>query len=51
MKLIHRQRHDRRGRAPRIAFSQEEITADLNYPSSLRRPGKPAARGRRASER
>jgi hypothetical protein len=32
MRLIHRSRHQRRGKAPRIAISQAEITADLNYP-------------------
>jgi hypothetical protein len=32
MRLIHRSRHQRRERTPRIAISQAEITADLNYP-------------------
>ena len=34
MRLIHRSRHQRRGKAPRIAISQAEITADLHYPLS-----------------
>ena len=39
MRLIHRPRHRLRGKAPRIAISQAEITADLHYPA-----GPPAAR-------
>jgi hypothetical protein len=39
MRLFHRQRHHSRGKAPRIAISQAEITADLHYPA-----GRPAAR-------
>jgi hypothetical protein len=39
MRLIHRHRHQSRGKAPRIAISQAEITADLHYPV-----GRPAAR-------
>jgi hypothetical protein len=34
MRLIHRSRHQRRSRAPRIDISQAEITADLHYPSN-----------------
>jgi hypothetical protein len=34
MRLIHRSRHPRRGKAPRIEISQAEITADLHYPGS-----------------
>ena len=45
MRLIHRSRHPRRGKAPRIAISQAEITADLNYPDS-----RSAARHLRAVE-
>jgi hypothetical protein len=33
MRLISRQRATRRGKAPRIAISQAEITADLHYPA------------------
>lgn len=37
MRLIHRHRPNRhRGKAPRIAISQAEITADLLYPVSPR---------------
>jgi hypothetical protein len=39
MRLIHRHRHHSRGKAPRIAISQAEITADLHYPA-----GRSAAR-------
>jgi hypothetical protein len=39
MRLIHRRRHHTRGKAPRIAISQAEITADLQYPA-----GSPVAR-------
>jgi hypothetical protein len=48
MRLIHRHR-SHRPKAPRIAFTQEEIAADLHYPAS-RRPGKvarPVAHGGR----
>jgi hypothetical protein len=31
MRLIHRHRHHHRAKAPRIAISQAEITADLHY--------------------
>lgn len=31
MKLIPRKQNRRRGSTPRIAISQDEITADLNY--------------------
>jgi hypothetical protein len=33
MRLIYRHRHHSRGKAPRIAISQAEITADLHYPA------------------
>jgi hypothetical protein len=36
MRLIHRHRHSNRGKAPRIAISQAEITADLHYPAHAR---------------
>jgi hypothetical protein len=36
MRLIHRNRHHQRGKLPRIAISQEEITADLHYPAGRR---------------
>jgi hypothetical protein len=38
MRLIHRHRHDGRAKAPPIAISQEEITADLHYPLANSRP-------------
>jgi hypothetical protein len=50
MRLIHsRSRHQRRGRAPRIAISQAEITADLEYRGGTvrTREAAPARRGRR----
>jgi hypothetical protein len=34
MRLINRSRRPRRGKPPRIAISQAEITADLYYPDS-----------------
>jgi hypothetical protein len=36
MRLIHRHRHSNRGKRPRIAISQAEITADLHYPAGSR---------------
>jgi hypothetical protein len=45
MKLIPRHRSAHRAKAPRIAISQAEITADLHYPASR------AAEARRALER
>ncbi len=36
MRLMHRHRHHHRGKAPRIAISQAEITADLHYPAGAR---------------
>jgi hypothetical protein len=37
MRLVHRHRHGQRGKALRIAISQEEITADLHYPAGSRK--------------
>ncbi|MBK5219694.1 MAG: hypothetical protein JJE35_07905 [Thermoleophilia bacterium] len=34
MRIVHRHRHGHRGKALRIAISQDEITADLHYPGS-----------------
>jgi len=42
MRLINRHR-SHRPKAPRIAFTHEEIAADLHYPAS-RRPGGKIAR-------
>jgi hypothetical protein len=36
MRLIPRQRHQHREKAPRVSISQAEITADLLYPASPR---------------
>ena len=50
MRLIHsRNRHPRRGRTPRIAISQAEITADLEYRggTARTREAAPPKRGRR----
>lgn len=45
MRLIHRNRHQQRGKRPRIEISQAEITADLQYPANQRnRRGVAAAR-------
>ena len=46
MRLIHRHR-SHRPKAPRIAFTQEEIAADLHYPAGRR----PAARAAQALSR
>jgi hypothetical protein len=50
MRLIHRQRSHRR-KAPRIAFTQEEIAADLHYPASRRFDDAVVASSRRRSRR
>ena len=42
MRLMHRHRHHHRGKAPRIAISQAEITADLHYPAAGARAGQRA---------
>ncbi len=48
MKLISRHRHQSRVKAPRIAISQAEITADLLYPATPRSArARTEARGRR----
>jgi hypothetical protein len=36
MRLIHRHWNHGRSKAPRIAISQAEITADLHYPATAR---------------
>ena len=51
MRLISRSRHNRRGRAPRIAISEAEITADLIYPANRRVPARDAGAARRSSSR
>jgi hypothetical protein len=47
MRLIHRHRHHGRSKAPRIAISQAEITADLRYPLGPRSSWQPADSTRR----
>jgi hypothetical protein len=49
MRLIHRHRNHGRSKAPRIAISQAEITADLHYPAGPRqvRQANGAQRGSR----
>ena len=44
MRLIPRHRNRHRAKAPRIAISQAEITADLHYPAT--RTGRGAHSGR-----
>lgn len=43
MRLIPRHRHHQRGKGPRIAVTQAEITADLHYPATRRVAARPAA--------
>jgi len=48
MRLIHRHRPTNRRKAPRIAISQAEITADLQYPAAphaVRAEGNAGRRG------
>jgi hypothetical protein len=51
MRLIPRHRNQRRAKAPRIAITQAEITADLIYPAHPRaarqRTGSGVREGRR----
>jgi hypothetical protein len=47
MRLIPRHRHNQRSKAPRIAISQAEITADLHYPLGNSRPVQRAIVARR----
>ncbi|MGN6663165.1 MAG: hypothetical protein ACTHK6_02985 [Solirubrobacterales bacterium] len=42
MRLIPRHRHHRRWKSPQIEISEAEISADLHYPASQRRPQAPA---------
>jgi hypothetical protein len=50
MRLTNRHRNQRR-RAPRIAISQEEITADLHYPATMRAVRQQVDGTRRAGSR
>jgi hypothetical protein len=47
MRLIPRHRHHQRSKAPRIAISQAEITADLHYPLGSSPPVQRAILARR----
>ncbi len=49
MRLIQRHRHGNRGKAPRIAISQAEITADLLYPAHRRQLEREAPAARRVA--
>ncbi len=49
MRLIPRHRHNHRSKAPRIAISQAEITADLHYRGGARPAERTAAGGRAVS--
>ena len=52
MRLVHhKQRHDQRQKALRIAISQAEITADLHYPAGSRQVRQTSAAGRRIGGR
>jgi hypothetical protein len=42
MRLVPRHRHHRRPKDARIAISEAEISADLHYPASGRRPRRTA---------
>jgi hypothetical protein len=48
MRLIHRHRHHGRSKAPRIAISQAEITADLHYRGGSRLAAPQAGAGQRS---
>lgn len=47
MRLISRHRHRHSTKAPRIAISQAEITADLHYPAGAHSRRQPAGNVRR----
>ena len=51
MRLIQRPRNANRGKAPRIAISQAEITADLLYPAHPREAAARPAATRRGAGR
>jgi hypothetical protein len=50
MRIVHRHKHPR-GKALRIAISQDEITADLHYPSGPRQVRQAIAASRRLGDR
>jgi hypothetical protein len=51
MRLIPRHRHNERRKAPRVAITQAEITADLVYPANPRALREAAATRGRGSGR
>ena len=51
MRLIHRHRHHHNRKSPRIAITQDEITADLHYPVSRRVAAREAAVVHRSAPR
>lgn len=51
MRLTPRHRHNHRGKRPRIAISQAEITADLHYPVGSRPSARAAAAATRGGGR
>lgn len=50
MRIVHRHRHHR-GKGLRIAISQDEITADLHYPSHSRQLRQTMTAARRVGNR
>jgi hypothetical protein len=42
MRLISRNRNQRREKGPQIAISEAEISADLHYPAAQRQPRRTA---------
>ena len=51
MRLIHRQRQHHSRKAPRIAITQDEITADLHYPGTRRVAARETATVHRSAPR
>ena len=51
MRLIPRNRHHHRSKAPQISISQAEITADLAYPAQPRAARQRVAAGARKAGR
>ena len=50
MRIVHRHRHHR-GKGLRISISQEEITADLHYPTRSRQPRQATTASHRVGNR
>ncbi len=51
MRIVHRHRHPQHGKGLRIAISQDEITADLNYRGGSRETRQAIAAARRLGNR